>query len=146
MDYRAMAETDLDAVAAAEQRIYPFPWTRGNFADSLRAGDAAWLGEEGGALSAYGVVTVTLDEAQLLNISVLPELQGQGRGRRMLAHLMDDARSRGATRMFLEVRPTNASGRALYQGVGFTLVGQRRDYYPAVGGGREDALVMALDL
>jgi len=38
--YPGMTEADLDAVAAAEARIHPYPWTRGNFADSLAAATA----------------------------------------------------------------------------------------------------------
>ena len=33
-----MREQDLDEVMAIEAAIYSHPWTRGNFADSLRAG------------------------------------------------------------------------------------------------------------
>jgi ribosomal-protein-alanine N-acetyltransferase len=47
--------------------------------------------------------------------------------------------------LFLEVRPTNEVGRRLYTGYGFNQVGVRRGYYPARRG-REDALVLALDL
>lgn len=143
--YRPMAASDLDVVTAAEARIYPFPWTRGNFADSLDAGDRAWVAENDGGLRGYAVVNQVLDEVQLLNISVLPEYQGRGFGAQLLRHLCDDARANGGLRMFLEVRPSNDAGRALYQRFGFTLIGQRRDYYPALNG-REDALVMSLDL
>lgn len=145
LDFRPMTDADLDAVAAAEIRIYPFPWTRGNFADSLRAGDRAWVCTEDGDMVGYAVMSLVLDEAQLLNISIVPERQRQGLGARLLRFLCADARGQRATRMFLEVRPSNDSGRALYQRFGFDLIGQRKNYYPAHGG-REDALVMALDL
>lgn len=143
--YRPMSAADLDAVTEAEARIYPFPWSRGNFADSLDAGDRAWVAENDAGLIGYAVVNQVLDEVQLLNISVLPEYQGRGFGVQLLQHLCDDARAHHGTRMFLEVRPSNDAGRALYQRFGFKLIGQRRDYYPALNG-REDALVMSLDL
>ena len=41
--YAPMLERDLDDVVAVEQQIYPFPWTRGNFADSLRSGYSSWV-------------------------------------------------------------------------------------------------------
>lgn len=143
--YRVMTAADLDAVTEAEQRIYPYPWTRGNFADSLAAGHDAWLAQEDGQMTGYAVMMQVLDEAHLLNISVLPWLQRKGRGSALLMHLFEEARRHGVKRMLLEVRPGNASGQALYRRHGFAEIGRRRDYYPAPGG-REDAIVMARDL
>lgn len=140
-----MTEADLDAVSAAEARIHAFPWTRGNFLDSLTAGHGAWLAREDGRLSAYAVMMRVLDEAHLLNISVLPELQRAGRGSALLGHLLGLARMRTVKRMLLEVRPGNVSGQGFYQRHGFVEIGRRRDYYPAHEG-REDAIVMARDL
>ncbi|MDA8259775.1 MAG: ribosomal protein S18-alanine N-acetyltransferase [Betaproteobacteria bacterium] len=143
--YRTMTADDLDAVAAAEQRAYAFPWTRGNFSDSLAAGHGAWLALEHGQMIGYAVMMQVLDEVHLLNITVLPELQRKGRGSELLQHLFALARMRSATRMLLEVRPGNVSGQALYQRHGFLEIGRRRDYYPAHQG-REDAIVMAREL
>jgi len=47
--------------------------------------------------------------------------------------------------VFLEVRPSNAAAIALYHSEGFNEIGRRPRYYPAVIG-REDALVMAMEL
>lgn len=143
--YRDMTAGDIDAVTAAEQRVYAFPWTRGNFADSLAAGHGAWLALEHGQMIGYAVMMQVLDEAHLLNITVVPELQRKGRGSALLQHLFSLARVRSATRMLLEVRPGNVSGQALYRRHGFLEIGRRRDYYPAHQG-REDAIVMAREL
>lgn len=142
---RTMAEADLPAVAEAEARIYPFPWTLGNFRDSLLCEDRAWVWEDAAGLVGYAVVNQVLDEAQLLNISLLPERQGRGLGTRLLQFVCDDARAHRASRLFLEVRPSNAAGQALYRRFGFVPVGLRKGYYPAAGG-REDAIVMELKL
>lgn len=143
--YLDMTDADLDAVVAAEGRIHRFPWTRGNFADSLAAGHGAWVVQESEMLVGYAVMMQVLDEAHLLNISVLPELQRQGRGTRLLQHLFGLARLRGMTRMLLEVRQGNAPGLGLYRRHGFVEIGRRRDYYQAHEG-REDAIVMAREL
>lgn len=145
LHYRVMTADDLDAVAAAEQCVYAFPWTCGNFTDSLAAGHGAWLALERRQMIGYAVMMQVLDEAHLLNITVLPELQREGRGSALLLHLFGLARMRSATRMLLEVRPGNFSGQALYKRHGFLEIGRRRDYYPAHEG-REDAIVMARDL
>lgn len=137
-----MCAPDLDQVMALERRIYAFPWTRGNFSDSLESGYGAWLMKEGGCLLGYAVMMQAHDEAQLLNISIAPERRRAGFGSALLLHLVALARGRGATRMLLEVRRSNDAGLALYRCHGFAKIGERRDYYPAEQG-REDALVLA---
>ncbi|MBI4755387.1 MAG: ribosomal protein S18-alanine N-acetyltransferase [Betaproteobacteria bacterium] len=140
-----MRQRDLDEVAAAEATLFDFPWTRGNFADSLQTGHSAWVCRVDRALAGYGIMLLALDEAHLLNLSVLKPWQGRGYARGMLRHFFRTARRNGATRMYLEVRPSNSRAIALYQDFGFVRVGLRRGYYPA-GEGREDALVMASDI
>ncbi|WIM06189.1 MAG: ribosomal protein S18-alanine N-acetyltransferase [Candidatus Nitricoxidivorans perseverans] len=140
-----MRESDLPDVLAAELRIYPFPWTKGNFADSLKAGYSAWVCREGGELAGYAVMMMAVDEAHLLNISILPERRRRGLGGELLAHLFRIAHGQGAARMLLEVRPSNASGQAFYRRFLFSEIGRRREYYPAHAG-REDAIVMAREL
>lgn len=145
MNYLPMVESDLAEVVAAEQRIHPFPWTLGNFRDSLTAGHAAWLQRERGALVAYAVTMPVVDEAHLLNISVLPERQRGGLGRALLEFLCATARQAGMTRMLLEVRASNEHALAFYRHFEFVELGRRRGYYPA-SAGREDAIVMAKTL
>jgi ribosomal-protein-alanine acetyltransferase len=145
LDFAPMRAADIDAVVAAEQRICAFPWTRGNFADSLAAGYGAWILRLDAALAGYGVAMIALDEAHLLTIGIVPELQRHGLGSQLLGHLVAVARGKGAARMFLEVRRSNVAGRAFYDRHGFRGIGERRGYYAAAGG-REDAIVMARDL
>jgi [ribosomal protein S18]-alanine N-acetyltransferase len=85
---------------------------------------------------------MAVDEAHLLNITVLPERQRCGLGGELLGYLFDVARSHGAVRMLLEVRPGNDAALALYRRFGFGEIGRRRGYYQ----GSEDAIVMAREL
>lgn len=136
-----MNMSDLDEIMAVENVVYPFPWSRGNFADSISAGYSAWVCRIGGELVGYAVVMLALDEAHLLNISVDANRQGMGFGARLLRHAMQVARDRGAVKLLLEVRPSNVQALALYQHFGFVRIGVRKNYYPAVEG-REDAIVL----
>ncbi|MEY3201517.1 MAG: hypothetical protein RIR70_1067 [Pseudomonadota bacterium] len=145
LTFGPMHEADLSVVDALERTLYEFPWTRGNFADSIKAGHGAWLCRVGDEVVAYAIVMNALDEAHLLNLSVAKSWQGRGIGRAVLDHLCDEARRSGAVRMFLEVRPSNAAGLALYRSAWFSPIGRRRGYYPATQG-REDAIVMTRDL
>jgi ribosomal-protein-alanine N-acetyltransferase len=142
---RALTEADLPAVMAIEKSIYPYPWTLGNFRDSLAAGYCCRAWELEGELIGYAVLMLAADEAHLLNLSVAAAWQGRGYGGRFLLQLMDIARVQHAGLMFLEVRPSNAGGRRLYERHGFQHIGVRRDYYPAQDG-REDALILSLPL
>jgi ribosomal-protein-alanine N-acetyltransferase len=142
---RPMREADLDAVMAIEERAYPFPWTRGIFRDCMRAEYPMWVQERAGAIIGYGVLSIAAGEAHVLNLCVDPEVQGQGHGRRLLQALLRIARGQGVVRVFLEVRPSNPHAIALYHDEGFNEIGRRPRYYPAVRG-REDAIVMAIEL
>jgi ribosomal-protein-alanine N-acetyltransferase len=140
-----MAERDLDEVMAIENAIYSHPWTRGNFADSLRAGYECRVLRLGPELVGYFILLLAAAEAHLLNLSVAAARQRAGYGSWLLAQAADAAAKLGARSLFLEVRPSNRGAQALYTRFGFRRIAVRRGYYPALTG-REDALVLALDL
>lgn len=144
-DIEPMGEADLEAVLEIERRIYEFPWTPGNFHDSIRAGYSCWVCRSGEGVLSYAVMMLAAGEAHLLNLSVDSAFWRQGHGTRLLQHLVATARAQGARILFLEVRPSNAAGVELYARNGFRQIGARKNYYPAQGG-RENALVLALEL
>jgi [ribosomal protein S18]-alanine N-acetyltransferase len=143
--YRRMTANDLDTVVATENEIYPHPWTRGNFIDSLAAGYHCWIMELSGEIIGYSVVMIAAGEAHLLNLGIAAEWQRRGLGSEMLKFLLKLARDSLARKIYLEVRPSNVAGRSLYAGAGFSEIATRRGYYPAHDG-REDAVVMELEL
>jgi ribosomal-protein-alanine N-acetyltransferase len=141
----AMTEADLDAVLAIENAIYTHPWTRGNFADSLRANYCCRTWRRGGELIGYFVLLAAAGEAHLLNLSIAATVQRRGHGSALLREAMRLARELGARHIYLEVRPSNLAGQALYGRFGFKRIAVRRGYYPAKNG-REDALVLSSPL
>jgi [ribosomal protein S18]-alanine N-acetyltransferase len=142
---RAMAYGDLDRVLEVERVAYGFPWTRGNFVDSLAAGYLAeMLLDERGALVGYYLALQGVDEMHLLNLTVAPVHQRRGHARMLLDALEQRCHERQVPRLWLEVRASNARARQLYAARGFAEVGLRRGYYPAGKGLREDAIVMGL--
>ena len=143
--FEPMTEARLGEVVAIERRAYAHPWTRGNFADSLRSGYRGQLLCGGEKLLGYFVAMQGVDEVHLLNITVDPDYQGQGWGRIMLDAVALWARSQGAHWVWLEVRTSNLRAQQIYQRFGFRRVGERRNYYPAHLG-REDAIVMSYRL
>lgn len=142
---RPMRPADVPAVMAAELRAYSHPWTEGIFRDCLRVGYQCWVAEFDGELAGYAVMSVAVGEAHILNICIDPAHQGQGLGRRLLRRMLRMAAQLQADTAYLEVRESNDIARCLYESLGFTQVGQRRDYYPA-DHGREHARVYAKTL
>lgn len=144
---RAMQLGDLDAVLEVERSAYSFPWTRGNFVDSLAAGYLAeMLVHDIDGLVGYYLAMAGVDEMHLLNLTVTPAQQRRGHARQLLQALERRCLQRGLPQLWLEVRASNARARQVYLRHGFSEVGQRRDYYPAAKGRREDAIVMSLSL
>lgn len=142
---RAMRAEDLTEISAMEDSSYEFPWSLGIFKDCLKAGHPCWVLCVDAAIAGYGILSMGAGEAHVLNICIAPVWRGQGLGRHLLGRLLDIARWNGAERIFLEVRPSNPLARTLYESVGFAEIGVRPKYYPARDG-REDAIVMALEL
>ncbi len=143
--YRRMTVGDLDAVTAIEFAVYPHPWTRGNFSDSLDAGYHCWIAECGGDIIGYSVIMIAAGEAHLLNLSITEGWQRRGLGSELLRFIIKLARDYAADKIYLEVRPSNVAARALYGSAGFSEIATRRGYYPE-GEHREDAVVMELVL
>lgn len=138
-----MTEADLDEVAEVEHEAYEFPWSRGNFEDSLRNGYfGICMRHVSGALVGYCVLMPVVDEMHLLNLCVAPQVQGTGAGLALLREAVRITRGKDLLGLLLEVRPSNVRALRLYERFGFTTIGRRKNYYPARRHGREDALVM----
>ncbi len=146
--WRSLVAEDLATVAALEARIHAAPWTLGNFRDALAAGYGARVGERDGRIVAYGVLMYAPGEAQLLNLSVIPDARREGLGYTLLRQFVADAVRLGVEQVFLEVRVSNVAAIELYERAGFATVGRRTAYYPPSprDGSREDALVMRRQL
>ena len=144
--FQPISVSRLEEIVAIERQAYEHPWTRGNFVDSLRSGYQAQLLEADGVVLGYFVAMKGVDEVHLLNITVAPGYQRQGWARVMLDALALWSRGQGAQWLWLEVRMSNARAQRIYEQHGYRRVGERRSYYPAGHGRREDAVVMSLKL
>ena len=142
---RLMREEDLEQVTAIEVQGYEYPWTLAIFRDCLRAGYQCWVLAHAVEIIGYGILTVAAGEAHVLNVCVANAEHGSGHGTRLMRRLIDLARWHRAQRIFLEVRPSNTRAVKLYHHLGFNEIGKRPNYYPAKRG-REDAIVMAMEL
>lgn len=94
----------------------------------------------------YSLYACTGEEGEIYDLAVLPSFRRRGRGKMLLLAAIIAARSQGARRVHLEVDEHNEAARALYETIGFQVVGRRKNYYRDVDGKVSDALVMRLDL
>lgn len=142
---RSLFHEDLDEVVEIEQQSYPYPWTRGIFEGCMKAGYACFGLQSGQKLVGYSISNWGAGESHLLNLCVHPRWQKQGLGKMLLENSINHAAMLDCHVMFLEVRPSNTDAGRLYRKRGFEDVGLRPAYYQS-DAGREDALVMRLDL
>ena len=143
LELRPMVVGDVDEVHALECSVFPHPWSRANFMDSLASGYDAWvLREPSGALAGYFLLMYALDEAHLLDVAVAAPLHGRGVGRYLLDRIAARSRAQRMASILLEVRPSNTRALDVYRRYGYEEIGRRKGYYPAHEGRREDAIVM----
>lgn len=143
LELSPMVVGDVDEVHALECSVFPHPWSRANFMDSLASGYDAWvLRDPAGALAGYFLLMYALDEAHLLDVAVAAPLHGRGVGRYLLDRIAARSRAERMASILLEVRPSNTRALEVYRRYGYEEIGRRKGYYPAHEGRREDAIVM----
>jgi ribosomal-protein-alanine N-acetyltransferase len=140
-----MTVADLPRVLAIERMSFTSPWSEANFRYEIEDNTLAWnlVGRAEGVAVAFACAHIVADELMINDLAVDSSVRRQGLGSMLLRHLIDGARVRGCRRATLEVRPSNAPARALYEAFGFEVVGRRRGYYADSG---EDAMLLACAL
>ncbi|NLA52021.1 MAG: tRNA (adenosine(37)-N6)-threonylcarbamoyltransferase complex dimerization subunit type 1 TsaB [Alcaligenaceae bacterium] len=150
---RPMKEADIAGALLIEQTVQDYPWTRGNFKDSLASGYPAWviehqLSEVDGSsegvnrIVGFAVQMLAPDVAHVLLIAVEPSLQGEGFGTLLLQALEKNALNHGLDKQLLEVRRSNDQAQRFYLRHRYAVIGTRKGYYREVGGTSEDAIVL----
>ncbi len=140
ISFREMKPEDADAVEVVEKASFSVPWSRKSFWEEA-ANERTYylLALDGDEVIGYAGTWILDDEAQITNVAVTPEYRGKKVGAGLMTELIKEAKKRGATRMTLEVRPSNTAALALYDKFGFKDCGRRPHYYLDNG---EDAVIM----
>ncbi|MBS0300329.1 MAG: ribosomal protein S18-alanine N-acetyltransferase [Proteobacteria bacterium] len=145
VEIRPMLHSDLDRIILIEREIFLFPWSPGNFSDSIKAGYVCHVLQQADTLMGYGIMMMSPEEAHILTLGIAAAWQKKGLGKKLLQFLIQYAREQQAKSVFLDVRESNHGAAQLYMQMGFQHIATRKGYYPAMCG-REDALVMRLML
>jgi ribosomal-protein-alanine N-acetyltransferase len=143
--FRPMELTDITRVEEVEKLSFPTPWPRQAFYNELMFNRFAryTVVTVDGEVAGYCGFWLILDEAHITNIAIHPDFRGRGLGEATLRHVMDLARSLGASKMTLEVRVSNHAAQSLYEKLGFVPTGIRKGYYTD---NQEDAIIMWVTL
>lgn len=142
--FRAPTENDFDALARLEAAWSSEPWSPSAFADFCACpGSAVLLFEEDGTPQAYASYRFCADYAELINLAVAAPLRRRGLARALLTSVLCHLQDEGVQSLTLEVRESNAPARALYESLGASAVGRRKNFYRAP---MEDAILYCLTL
>lgn len=137
----AMRMGDVPAVIAIEQASFPTQWPTDAFYTELQTNKLAhyYVARLGDRVVGYAGIWVIMDDAHVTTLAVLPQLRGRRYGEILLLRLIDEAVTRAASWLTLEVRESNVAAQQLYRKYGFTTVAIRKQYYTD---NNENALVM----
>ena len=147
MSIRPATPDDLAAIMSIERASFPTDaWSEAMMAGELASPHGSYLVvEEAGRIIGYGGVRAVSGaaDADIQTIALDAGVRGAGRGRMLLAALLERARGAGARTVFLEVRDDNPVAQGLYRREGFIEIGRRPRYYQPDD---VDAIIMQLDL
>lgn len=136
-----MQPAHVPQAAALERACFADPWSERSFYAELDNPLSLWLvALDGGTVVGYaGSQSAPPDEADIMNVAVLPAYRRRGTAKALLLELERLLGERGIRTVALEVRASNAPAIALYVGLGYVQVGLRKNYYFHP---REDALIL----
>lgn len=141
-----MTKYDLPRVDEIEHSASSYPWCKSHFITSLQLNHYCKVAVLNHTIVGQGIMMTVHDEAHLLILSVDGQYQGKGVGKALLEQLIQAAQSQKTTTFFLELRVSNEAAFGLYLNQGFNEIGRRANYYPKKGRGKEDAILMAMDI
>ena len=135
-----MTATHVSSVAELEKVCFSAPWSENSVASELNNPLALWLvAVENDRLAGYIGSQSVEGEADVMNVAVHPDFRRRGIAEELCRQLVSVLNERDVHSLTLEVRASNAPAIALYEKLGFTLVGRRPNYYRHP---KEDALIM----
>ena len=140
-----MRQEHTAQIAALEAACFSDPWPESILQQELENPLSLWLcAMDGDTVAGYIGSQTVLGEADMMNVAVSPAYRRQGLGRALVLALCEALKTQmQATVLTLEVRDSNAAAIALYEDLGFTQIGLRKNYYQHP---KEDARILRKDL
>lgn len=138
---RQAEKFDAPGIAALERSCIDCPWTESQIAEEIDSDAVFLVAESGGEFCGYVSGEVICDECEISNIAVVNSHRRKGVGKTLLTALISELSARDVKSVFLLVREGNIPAISLYTSLGFTQVGQRKNYYKG-----QHAQIMRLNL
>lgn len=140
IEFAEMQPRHVPQVAALEKICFADPWSEKSVASELENPLSYWLvAMDGEKLVGYVGSQTVLGETDMMNVAVSPDYRRQGIAEGLILALIADLKARESHCLTLEVRDSNASARTLYEKLGFSEIGRRKNYYRNP---KEDALIL----
>ena len=136
---------EIDDILQIEHGSFTDPWSKSSFEEAINSDNITVYSvtDDNGNMVGFSCLLMIDYEAEILNIAVDRNSRNQGIGTLLATHMINICRSNGVEDIFLEVRESNVSARALYVKLGFAEIGKRKKYY---SNPTEDAILMKLSL
>ncbi|MCW8107701.1 ribosomal protein S18-alanine N-acetyltransferase [Alteromonas ponticola] len=138
---QTVAEQDIRAAYAIHKAAVTNHWSYSTFADCVSQPYTLLVSKSEIQVIGYAIILTVADEATLMDIALVPEMRGHGRGKILLHAVTDHCEKNGASSIWLEVRASNHVAQNLYHSFSFQTVEVRKNYY-ITGATKEDAVIM----
>ena len=139
---RSIRESDLDAVAAIEEKLFSHPWKKSDFADMVNRQDRGYIvAELDGVVIGGAAYRNIVGDVEITNVELLEEYRGNGYSKLIMQRVIVAGREAGGEAFTLEVRSKNEVAIGLYKRMGFVIEGVRKSFYDLP---KDDALIMWL--
>jgi [ribosomal protein S18]-alanine N-acetyltransferase len=145
--YKTITHAAVEHLMPIEEACHSHPWTEKTFTSCIGGRYFGFYLIHNEEIVGFYIAEHVVGEVTLMDICVAPAKQGNGYGKQLLQHFLQETKNMEATKVWLEVRAKNISAQMLYINQGFTEVSRRTGYYPSASGfGYEDAIVMSLSV
>ena len=134
----------VQQMAEIEKLCFSEPWSEETIKDELDTPLSRYfVCQNGDRVLGYIGTRILLDQCDITNIAVHPDVRRGGIATLLLKELIETVRPMGVEVLYLEVREGNTPARAFYEKSGFVSVGRRKNYYNLP---TEDAILMTKSL
>lgn len=139
---RPMQEEDLEAIQEIEETSFPVSWPANSFLNEIRDNHVACylVAKWESLVLGYCGAWIIIDEGHITTMAVHPDYRGKKIGKLLMWHMMDECLKRGVHWATLEVRKNGDVAQKLYLSFGFSVVGERKEYYQ----NGDDAFIMSV--
>ena len=135
-----MNDNHVAQIAQLEKLCFSDPWSESSISSELKNELAYWLvALEGETVAGYIGSQTVMGETDMMNIAIHPDYRRRGIAETLVNSLVDALKAQGSHCLTLEVRASNLPAQALYEKLGFALLGKRPRYYHNP---REDAYIL----